>query len=264
MTKLGTKHSPNYKWQNDLIASNKTELGPKNSDTLVFSIALNGYHWLYPEHLASHHNYANKHNYDHLLITQPFISKLGMECCWLKMTVLKAALLQGYKNVMFIDADAMINPHCPPISAVFKHDKYLYMAHGYTKRFNSGVMIARQSALLIHWLDKVINARFQPLPMIDSTGWGENGHIIYFSKQVDFIEQLDHRWNNTFDLKKIDFIRHFSDGPLRSSWYKRAAHYALRRMSSVYAKYARKRGQKNASQFDVLEFETTKILANYS
>lgn len=233
-------------------------------DTLVFSIALNGYQWLYPEHLASHKSYADKNNYDHVLITKPVISKLGMECCWLKLTLMKTALENGYKNVMFVDADAYINNSCPPVKSIFQKEKYLYMAFGYTERFNTGVMIARYSSELIYWLDNVIDCRNQDIPTIDSTGWGENGHIIHFSKQVDFIVQLHHRWNNTFDSNLQDHIRHFSNGPMRSSKLKSFAHYVLRRVSSLFAKYSLKVQLKSACQNnDLLRQEATKVANIY-
>lgn len=236
----------------------------RQSETLVFSIALNGYQWLYPEHLESHRTYAYTHNYDHVLITKPVISKLGMECCWLKLILLKGALQNGYQNVMFVDADAHINQTCPTLNSIYCSNKYLYMAYGYTERFNSGVMIARHSNELIIWLENVIRCRYQDIPTIDSTGWGENGHIIHFSKHVNFIKQLHHRWNNTFDHELSDHIRHFSDGPMRSCKLKMIAHYVLRRVSNLIATYCRAKKIKQSDYTnDILLDEAAQIMKIY-
>ncbi|WNC70193.1 hypothetical protein RI845_08640 [Thalassotalea nanhaiensis] len=232
--------------------------------TLVFSIALNGYQWLYQEYLLSHQAYAKTNNYEYVVISKPSISNLGMECCWLKLVLLKAALVNGYQNVMFVDADALINEDCPSIDEIFVDDKYLYMANGYTGRFNSGVMIAKKAGALINWLDKLILSRRQHLPSIDSTGWGENGHIIHFSKQVNFIKVLHHRWNNTFDEKLNDHIRHFSYGPMRTSKLKTLAHHVLRRSLGLLVKYVFvKQGVNHILASDVFQRETQKVIVNY-
>lgn len=246
------------------MASQIQNLQATNPKTLIFSIALNGYQWLYPKHLSSHQEYANKNNYEYVLISKPSISNLGMECCWLKLVLLKAALVNGYQNVMFVDADALINVNCPPIHEIFADGKYLYMANGYTGRFNSGVMIARKAEALINWLDKLILYRYQHLPSIDSTGWGENGHVIHFSKQVNFIKVLHHRWNNTFDDKLNDHIRHFSNGPMRTSKLKSFAHQILRRSLGLLVKYVFiKQGVNHILAADIFHRETQKVLVHY-
>jgi len=41
--------------------------------TLVLSIALNGYQWMYRNELASHYQYAQRHGYEHQAVTRPYI-----------------------------------------------------------------------------------------------------------------------------------------------------------------------------------------------
>lgn len=184
--------------------------------TLIFSIALNGYQWMYQKELTSHHHYAKKFSYDYQAVTRPYFSSLGVECCWLKLTLMRTALLAGYECVVFIDADAMVQPDCPAVETLFMTNKYLYMAKGYSNRFNSGVMIARQHKHVIDWLTDVIDSRMLNVLDENSVGWGENGHIIELSHNCSFICEIDQKWNNTYDFLMIDFIRHQNYGPLRT------------------------------------------------
>lgn len=194
---------------------------------LILSIALNGYQMLYRKHLISQENYARQLGATYLKVTRPLISKLGVECCWLKLCLLKEALLQGYETVLFLDADSLIMPNSPDIRHSLVQEKYLYMAKGYTNRYNSGVMLIQNHPDVIEFLERIIDNRFQPIPEEDSVGWGENGHIIHFAKDQSFITTLDHRWNNTYDACCQDYIRHFNFGPMRKSLCRNLLHKML-------------------------------------
>ncbi len=185
--------------------------------TLILSIALNGYQWMYRRELQSHLQYAKKYRYVHQAVTRPYVSALGVECCWLKLTLMRTALLSGYDTVLFLDADTMVNPNCPAVTDVFETGKFIYMAKGYSERFNSGVLIARNNTQTIEWLTNVIDARCNKVEKENDVGWGENGHVIELSKGVPFIVELDKKWNNTADYHLIDYIRHRNCGPLRTS-----------------------------------------------
>jgi hypothetical protein len=186
--------------------------------TLILSIALNGYQWMYRTELQSHLQYANKYGYVHQAVTKPYVSALGVECCWLKLTLMRTALLSGYDTVLFLDADTMVNAHCPAVTQVFEADKYIYMAKGYSVRFYSGVLIERNNPQTVNWVSKVINARFCEVKSENDVGWGENGHVIELSKGVPFIVELDKKWNNTADNQLKDYIRHRNCGPLRTGF----------------------------------------------
>ncbi len=62
------------------------------SDTLVFSVAVNGYHWRYRRLLDSQRQYALRHGYTYLLIDRPLFSLLGEETAWLKLPAALVAL----------------------------------------------------------------------------------------------------------------------------------------------------------------------------
>jgi hypothetical protein len=185
--------------------------------TLVFSIALNGYQHLYRKELASQKRYAVRLGYDYQAITRPFFSPLGVECCWLKLTLMREALMSGYQNVMFVDADAEIKSNCPPLEKLFIDDKFVFMAKGRTKRFNSGVLITRNHALVLDWLTNIINSQNITVLQQNNVGWGENGHVIELSKDCPFISEIDLKWNNTYNHDLTDYIRHKNCGVLRDS-----------------------------------------------
>lgn len=233
--------------------------------TLVFSIALNGYQWLYKRELDSHKRYANKHDYDYQAVTRPYFSLLGVECCWLKLTLMRTALLSGYQQVMFIDADAMVKDNCPAIETLFVEDKHIYMAKGYSKRFNSGVMIVQKHKQVTDWLSRVINSRMLTVENKNSVGWGENGHIIELSQNCPFILEIEQKWNNTFDDKMHDFIQHKNCGPLRTGVLDNFIHKLIfclsHRLLTVMNRFKLTTQQQAFN--NELDYETNNIVALY-
>lgn len=182
---------------------------------LVLSIALNGYQFIYKDELRSHKQYAIKHGYAYEGINKPLISKLGVECCWLKLTLMKEALLSGYDGILFLDADTFVKDNCPALSTISKDKKLIYMSKGYSGRFNSGVIFIRNDPASIQWLNQIITARHNKVSDESDVGWGENGHVIEYSNGVPFIAELDKRWNNTSDPELNDYITHTNAGPMR-------------------------------------------------
>jgi hypothetical protein len=209
------------------------------SDLLIFSIALNGYQWLYKDCITSHQNYAKKHGYSYQVVSRPLITQLGSECCWLKLTLSLSAFNAGYCKVLFVDADALINDDAPVIENIIRPEKYVYLAKSYTGRFNSGVIFMLNHAETIAWLKKIISSRTTSVSNADSVGWGENGHIIKYAKGWTFIEEIDRRWNNTYDPNLDDYIRHFCFGPLRKKRILNFVHKVISSITRVIAKLKR-------------------------
>jgi hypothetical protein len=233
--------------------------------TLILSIALNGYQWMYKNELASHTRYAQRHGYEHQAVTRPYVSELGVECCWLKLTLMRAALLSGYENVLFLDADTMVNPNCPALTDVFESGKFIYMAKGYSNRFNSGVLIARNNEQTITWLTQVINARFNKVKKENDVGWGENGHVIELSKGVSFIAELDQKWNNTFNYQLNDYIRHHNCGPMRTGFINKFFHKVVFFLSARILAFVNRnqRASEHKTTESVLTNETNMIIFIY-
>lgn len=187
----------------------------KTPNVLVFSIGLNGYEHLYRNNFETHQCYARMHGYHYVCVQKPSYTTLGMECAWLKVTLMIRALHKGYHWVVFLDADTQVNSDTPPITALEAEDKSLYVARGYSGRFNSGVLIVKNCHQVLRYFERVLAHAEMPLPSEDDVGWGENGHLIYFSKYRHFVHYLDQRWNNNAAPDLDDYIRHYSYGPLR-------------------------------------------------
>lgn len=203
---------------------------------LIFSVALNGYQWIYKKHLASQQAYADKIGAHYRVVTKPFFSQSGVECCWYKLHLLKQAIQSGYKHILFLDADCFVQPDCPDIRENFTEAHSIYMARSYSGRFNSGVILVKGAESSLNFFDKVIASRHNKLDKQDSVGWGENGHVIACAKNVDYIGELDIKWNNTSEILLSDFIRHENFGPLRQNKLLNLCHKAFNRFSSVTTK----------------------------
>ncbi|MFQ3189531.1 MAG: hypothetical protein ACI936_000656 [Paraglaciecola sp.] len=203
---------------------------------LVFSIALNGYQWLYKDCIASHKRYAEINGYTYQVVTRPYATSIGVECCWLKLTLMIEALYSGYDAVMFVDADAYIQTHTPKLSSVLLSNKYVYLAKSYTGRYNSGVILIKNHSKVRSWLNTIITARHHPVLAENDVGWGENGHIIEHTKHCQFVSTLNRSWNNTYDPELNDYIRHFSFGPLRTSLWLNLSHKVLARLTKLFSR----------------------------
>jgi hypothetical protein len=203
---------------------------------LVFSIALNGYQWLYKDCIASHKRYADRHSYTYQVVTRPYATSIGVECCWLKLTLMIEALDNGYDAVLFVDADAYIQIEAPKLSSVLLPDKYIYLAKSYSGRYNSGVMLIKNHSKIRRLLNTIITSRHQPISAENDVGWGENGHIIEYTKHCQFVSTLNRSWNNTYDPELNDYIRHFSFGPLRTNFWLNLSHKILARLTTLFSK----------------------------
>ena len=178
---------------------------------LVLSMALNGYQIIYKDCLQSQKDYADRFGFDYVAISRPYFTRLWMACCWLKLVLIQSALENGYPWVLFVDSDAEIRSWCPDFRSLSKPGKSLYMANGSSGRVNSGVIIAKNEISTIKFFSQVLDHFGMKLPIEDRvTEWGENGHIIHFSKGQSFLEILPSDWNNSLVPESQDFIRHYT------------------------------------------------------
>lgn len=200
---------------------------------LIITLAMNGYQWAYRSHIKTHSDYAKRIGANHVAVSRPRFTLLGIECCWLKLHILKDALIAGYDDVLILDADAWVNDTCPDIRNNEEAGKFIYMAKGYSHRFNSGVLWVKKSKASIEFISTVIDSRLEILPIEDDVGWGENGHIIHFAKRSDLVTELDVKWNNTYKSDIVDYIRHYNHGPFRTLWYSRLMHRLITTASSI-------------------------------
>lgn len=179
---------------------------------LVFSVGLNFYDKIYDRCMASHQRYAEQQDYDYVLVNKPRWGTV-IESVWLKVPLILAGLKAGYDWVFFVDADCEIRPNAPRVETLAVSGKSLYLGNGFSGNVNSGVIIAKNEQKAVAFFQQVFDAAGTDVPEMD---WGENGHIIHFSKNNDQLEILDRRWNNNADVELDDYIRHYSaGGPMR-------------------------------------------------
>lgn len=198
---------------------------------LIFSVALNGYQWIYRDHLASQKAYAERIGANYQVVTKPLISRSGVECCWYKLYLLVQAIQSGYKHVLFLDADCFVQPDCPDIREQCVDKNSIYMAKGYSQRFNSGVILAKGDSQALGFFNMVLASRDNTLLKKDSVGWGENGYIIACARGCQFIGALSNKWNNTCDVELNDYIRHENFGPLRQNLALNLCHKLFNRLT---------------------------------
>jgi hypothetical protein len=127
------------------------------------------------------------------------------------------------------------------------------------------VLIARNHAETIDWLTSVIDARFNTVQKENDVGWGENGHVIEFSKGVPFIVELEQKWNNTFDHHLKDYIRHRNCGPMRTGYLNNLFHKVVFCLSARILTFVnRNQLLTNSKKVENILFsETNKILSIY-
>jgi len=196
---------------------------------IIFTVALNGYQWRYKSLLTSHENYAKRHGYQYVAVTKPAMSLLGEEVAWLKIKLILEAMNTGYDWVVFLDADTRVAEYTPPIHQLADINKHLYACKGYTGRLNSGVLVIENTKSTYQLFSKIINHATHPIPKEDDVGWGENGHVIHYTKHCDFLHFIDNRWNNNHNPTLTDYIRHYSQGPLHDSFKPPFIHHCLER-----------------------------------
>jgi hypothetical protein len=190
------------------------------SNILMFSIAQNGYDFIYSKCIKSQELYARINSYDYVLVNRPRWVNAAVESAWLKIPLILEGLSRGYEWVFFIDADCEIRPQAPRVESLEVPGKYLYLVQGRSGRVNSGVIITKNTPDTRSFFQKVLNSIERQVPEEDRKNIKyENGHIIYHSKQIKYMYLLDLRWNNTYNSNLNDYIRHYT-GPMRQYYQK--------------------------------------------
>jgi len=188
------------------------------NQSLIFTVALNGYQWRYRSLIKTQQAYAQRFGHHYLAITQPWASNLGLEVAWLKVRVIVEALRLGYQQVMFLDADTRVAPDAPDIMELLHSSYSIFAARGYSGRFNSGVLLVKNDAQARHFFKQLLSSATMPIPKEDEVGWGENGHFIHLAKHSDIVGELSPVWNNNQYPGLKDYVRHYSRGPLHNEF----------------------------------------------
>lgn len=181
--------------------------------TLIFTIATNGYAEFMAEHIASQREYAAVHGYRHVALTKtPPWGISASSSAWLKIPMMLHYLRTACDRVLFLDADAKVTHKAPPLEAMMVPAKTVYMAREASGKFNSGVMMCLRSPTAIAFIRRIYSLADWPaswLPREDQNLY-ENGHVIYVSHFFDqYIQTIDPRWNYTYATVLPDPDDHF-------------------------------------------------------
>ncbi len=189
--------------------------------SLVFTIAVGSHRKLFKSCVKTQQAYARRHGHDFLIVDETPRELLPDEASWLKIGMIRAALLHGYEWVAFIDADCDVRPHTPCFAAEFAkfgNEKSLYLAPGISGRLNAGVIFARNAPGAISFFKTVDQHADMQVAEADRTCY-ENGHVIHFTRGNPHVQVVEHRlWNNNSQMDDSSYIQHYSGGPLRL-WY---------------------------------------------
>ncbi|MFM5999173.1 MAG: hypothetical protein ACKPCI_33080 [Dolichospermum sp.] len=170
--------------------------------TFMFTIATNGYDEVFKDCLDSHKEYATRQGYHYVAFTKsPPNGISGTNSAWLKVAIILRALKKGYKNVFFLDSDALIHNYTPAIESVFCPEKQIYMSVESSGNFNSGVIIVINHPQSIKFFEKLLLRADVPgfiLPKSDRNLY-ENGHVINLSKNSPIVQIISPKWNYNFN-----------------------------------------------------------------
>lgn len=183
----------------------------------IVSVAVNGYGLRYPLCSLSHRRYAGRFGYATMRVTapKPMAYVEPHDAAWLKLELLMRALNEGAPYVMVLDSDAIIRRGTPRFESVFREGYDVYAARGHSGRWNSGVLIVRnteESRKLILSITRSWNVPVAEDGLKQWVDWGENGHVIHALDRYDSVYELGREWNNTFDARLECHILHLA-GP---------------------------------------------------
>lgn len=183
------------------------------NETLVFSIATNGYHKLFSEHLESQKRYAKAKGYKYKLFKgSPPWGIDGTESSWLKIPLCIKAMDAGYRSILFLDADCYVKKKTPNLKSLFEKNKSFYICKDYrAEALNPGVFLVQQNDKLKKDLWKSMIVSDVPIGMMPG---GENmlyemGHMNYFLKGKKYVKK---------NTKKVERHQRSIRRKLRNTW----------------------------------------------
>lgn len=182
----------------------------------MISIALGGYKHVFKACIKSHRRYAMLCGYRYFLLDRAPWKLSPCDSAWLKIRLIRDALLMGYDQVLFIDADCEVRPHAPPLfEEIIQDGKFCYAAPGKSGRFNSGFLAFLNTDEAVCFLNNLLAMADKAVPPEDDAPF-ENGHFIYYAKGAGWIQTIGHfEWNNNSTMNQESYVQHYSGGPLR-------------------------------------------------
>lgn len=206
---------------------------------LVMSIALGNFKSIFRSCLSTHRAYCKRHGYQYRVVDSLPVRLTPSDSSWLKIPLLIHAMEEGWDWVAFVDADCEIRASCPPLEEVATPGKSVFMAQGFSGRYNAGVIIARKGPEALGLLRAVWENAERGVPEEDRAPY-ENGHVIHYAKSNPAVGLLGRTWNNNVEIDPSSYIQHYSAGRLRKTYMERRAVKARRIIASLRKRLARR------------------------
>jgi hypothetical protein len=187
------------------------------SRVCIIDVALNGYGGVYGDCVRSHESFARRHHYSLLRLAGRSYRVDWQDAAWSKLELIARALEHGHGWVALIDTDALLTRAAPPIETVEVDGCDIYAARGHSGRWNSGVLIVKNTDTARRTIDAICRSRDTPVPDDEFNGWrdpGENGHVISHLNQYAGVAELPTDWNNMFEFDPSSYVIHLT-GPLK-------------------------------------------------
>ncbi len=135
----------------------------------------------------------------------------------MKVAIILRALEKGYETIFFIDSDALIRDYTPPIESIFYPGKSIYMSVESTGKFNSGIIIVKNTNESVNFFQRLLCRADVPgflLPKSDRCLY-ENGHVINLAKNSPIVQIIDPKWNYNYNTNlpegEKEYILHGRD-----------------------------------------------------
>lgn len=186
-----------------------------NRSNMVFSLGQGGYDRAFADAVKSQQDYCVRYGYEYCCIAQPGSPVLGRENIWLKALAFYGALLRN-DYVLYVDTDVRMQRGCPSFEQAVSEENPIGLVAGHSGRINAGVLIAKRTPRSLAFFAEWVASLGKPIAARHDVGWGENGHLIRLVDKYA-IRPIDTRWNNTFDRRLDDYLRHYT-GPLRQEY----------------------------------------------
>lgn len=235
------------------------------NDTLIFTVAINGYAARYRRNVIGQKAYAERLGAAYAVVAGPPVADLAI-AAWLKVTLIEKALQAGYQSVAYIDTDCEVRETAPDFRDVLTPGDGIgvHMAEGRSGRISSGVIFVRNSERSRRFFCRFLESATEAVSAEDRAGLKyENGNAIFLDRTFDRVERMSIEWNNTYQRDLPDHIRHYT-GDLRPDYTVGRLDEVLAKAQRAFARRPKTQPERRSERFVAdLEKATQRVLRRY-
>ena len=152
--------------------------------------------------LTREHNntYCNRYDFDYWLETFEKESLPMSQGAWLKIELIQRAMQQGYRDIVWLDADAMIVDVETDLRDAIQHNKIGACWHRIPQlnHWNVGVLYISNTDETRRFVDDWL-ASYPP----PANGWFEQGVFNRMGLQSKTVVTISDKWNATIDVNMV-------------------------------------------------------------